>query len=107
MGSMNRVRWKCTDINESMGIADSDMTGIILKSDKYADNVQWGWYIRKEYRAGTHIFWQTDVRYLESRSDERALRRCTNMMLRYFGAHYIVGTFRWLSEMHSSSSDLL
>ena len=47
------------------------------------------------------------MRYLDSGSVERVLRRCNARVLRYLGAQYIVGTFRWLSEMRSSSSDLL
>ena len=57
MGSMESGRWKFTGITESMGIADSDMTEILLKSAKYSEKVHWGWYTRQESGEGKNIFW--------------------------------------------------
>ena len=107
MGSMEKGRWKCTDITELKGIVDSNMNNILLKYGKFSEKAQWYCYTRKVSVAGKILCWQTDVRSLESEFDERALRMCTARVLRYFGAHYIVGNFRWLSELRSSSLDLL
>ena len=57
MGSMESGRWKFTGITESMGIADSDMTEILLKSAKYSEKVHWGWYTRQESGEGKNICW--------------------------------------------------
>ena len=40
VGSMERGRWKCTGITESMGIDDSDMTEILINYAKYTEKVQ-------------------------------------------------------------------
>ena len=88
-------------------MSDSNITDILPEPAKYADKAQWCWSTSQAPGAGKNIYWQPDVGYLESVSDERELRRCTARVLRYLGAQYIVGTFRWLSEMCSSSSDRL
>ena len=66
VGSMERRKWECSGITESIRIADSNMSEILPNSAKYSKKARWGWYINQASETGGNLCWQTSVRYLES-----------------------------------------
>ena len=93
--SMERGSFKCSVIVEFIVIADSEMTEIFPESAKYAEKADCSFYTKQAPGDGTKRFWKPAMRYLESGSKESALRRCNARVLRYLGAHYIIGTCLW------------
>ena len=86
MWSIERGGWRCSVITESIRVADSEMTEILPESANYAKKAQEGLYTKQTPVYGKNCSWQPAVIYLESESAERAIRRCTAILLQYLGA---------------------
>ena len=70
-----------------------DITEILSESDIYAEKDLWGWYAMQAPGAGTKHCCVPEVRYLESISEYKELRRLIAIMFWNIGAQYTVGTF--------------
>ena len=74
----------------------SEITDICPESDRYMEKSLCTWYDMHDPGAGYKCYWVTEVRYLGSGSEEKALRRWIANLFLNMGAQYKVETFLWL-----------
>ena len=60
----------------------SEITDICPESDRYMEKSLCTWYDMHDPGAGYKCYWVTEVRYLGSGSEDKALRRWTERRLR-------------------------